>query len=225
MSGLPFDLTPHGLLLAYVNGFFPMADHRRGEVGWYRPEVRGTVELDKLRVSRSLAKVVREERFKVSVDDDFPSVIRLCGSLRDETWISREIQEAYVRLHSLGYAHSVECRREGVLVGGLYGVTINGAFFGESMFHTETDASKVALVHLVRQMQQRGMVMLDTQYVTPHLASLGCVEIDRTTYEQRLGRALAARVTFSEDTPFLPVSRPGSQEPETGEGDGGKAVE
>lgn len=207
MCALPFDLSPDGLIRAYINGFFPMAENRHGEIGWFRPEMRGAIELDNLRVSRSLRKVIRDQRFKVSVDDDFPAVIRLCGELRDETWISDEIEQAYIRLHSIGFAHSVECRVGPHLVGGLYGVSINGAFFGESMFQTETDASKVALVFLVEHMRDRGMVMLDTQYLTPHLESLGGIEIGREEYERRLERALSAEVSFSDDTPRVLVGR------------------
>lgn len=207
MCALSFDLSPDGLVRAYINGFFPMAENRHGEVGWFRPEVRGAIELDNLRVSRSLRKVLRDERFKVSVDDDFPSVIRLCGELREETWISAEIEQAYTQLHLVGLAHSVECRVGSRLVGGLYGVSVNGAFFGESMFQTETDASKVALVWLVRHMRERGMMMLDTQYLTPHLESLGGIEIERDEYEQRLERALSTEVSFSDDTPRVSVGR------------------
>ena len=207
MSFYPFDLSPDGLLRAYVNGFFPMAEHRQGRIGWFSPDVRGAFELDNLRVSRSLRKVIRDGRFKVSIDDDFPAVIRLCGEVRDETWISAEITDAYIRLHELGFAHSVECRREGRLVGGLYGVSINGAFFGESMFQTESDASKVALVFLFERMRERGMTMLDTQYMNPHLESLGGIEIEREEYERRLASALFSEATFSEDSPHVEIRR------------------
>lgn len=200
------DLTPEGLLNGYANGRFPMADSDSGEVLWYEPEMRGIIELGKLRVSRSLRKAVEGGRFRVTIDADFPAVILNCSRAHGHTWISDEIRAAYSHLHALGLGHSVETWKDGVIVGGLYGVSINGAFFGESMFHHETDASKVALVHLVRHMEERGMELLDTQYLTPHLASLGGAEIPARLYIDRLGFALSSSATFSPETPHLSFS-------------------
>ena len=200
-----FDLSPASLLTAYVNGIFPMADARDGTVGWYSPEERGVLELENLRVSRSLRKAVQQSGFRTTIDNDFLSVIRLCSELREETWISGEIEDAYIRLHTIGYAHSVECWLGDELVGGLYGVSINGAFFGESMFHRATNASKVALVRLVSHLRERGVELLDTQYMTDHLASLGATEVARDHYLVRLSSAVASDATFSDETPLLSV--------------------
>lgn len=189
-------LTPELLLAAYSQGVFPMADARDGEIGWFMPESRGILELDQLKISRSLAKVVDSEIYTITVNRDFASVINLCAALREETWISHEIERAYIELHRMGYAHSVEVWQDDILAGGLYGVSLRGAFFGESMFHKRRDASKVALVYLVRRLKQRGFVLLDTQYITAHLASLGATEIPREEYLLRLEHALSVQVSF-----------------------------
>ena len=190
-------LTPELLLAAYSQGVFPMADARDGEIGWFMPESRGVLELDRLKVSRSLAKVVDSGIYTITVNTAFASVINLCAALREETWISHEIERAYTELHHLGYAHSVEVWQDELLAGGLYGVSIGGAFFGESMFHKRRDASKVALVYLVRRLRERGFVLLDTQYITSHLASLGAVEIPREEYMLRLKLALNVHTSFA----------------------------
>lgn len=190
-------LTPELLLAAYSQGVFPMADARDGEIGWFMPESRGVLELDRLKISRSLAKVVDSGIYTITVNTAFASVINLCAALREETWISHEIEKAYIELHHLGYAHSVEVWQDELLVGGLYGVSIGGAFFGESMFHKRRDASKVALVYLVRRLQERGFVLLDTQYITSHLASLGAIEIPREEYMLRLELALNVHTSFA----------------------------
>ncbi len=200
------DLTPEGLLNGYANGRFPMADPFTDKISWYAPERRGVIELGKLRVSRSLRKAVEGGRFTLTIDADFPAVIHACSRLHGRTWISDEIRVSYNRLHSLDCAHSIEVWADERLVGGLYGVSMNGAFFGESMFHLETDASKVALVHLVRHMKERNMLLLDTQYLTPHLASLGGEEVSDVDYMHRLREALEAPVTFTEETPLLKFS-------------------
>ena len=210
------DLSPHQLLNVYANGMFPMADSHTGAIDFYSPEKRGIIELAKLRVSRSLRKVVASDRFTLCIDRDFPAVIDHCRTLHGHTWISPEIRNAYIQLHMLGFAHSVECYRADDLAGGLYGVAIHGAFFGESMFHRETDASKVALVGLVRHMESRDMELLDTQYLTPHLASLGGEEIDREEYLGRLQRALASDASFFDSSPRVTVSR---RDPAGGEND------
>jgi len=184
------QLTPELVLYGYQHGVFPMADpDEDDEIYWFRPEHRGVLPLDGFHVPKNLARLVRQERFEVVSDRDFPAVIRACAA-RTTTWISDEIVEIYEVLHQWGYVHSVECWQEGVLVGGLYGVTLGGAFFGESMFNRVSDASKVALVHLVRRLQAGGFVLLDTQYNTEHLNQFGVVEIPCAEYERRLARAL-----------------------------------
>ena len=189
------ELGPEFLLTAYAHGYFPMADSGTGEINWYSPDPRTIIELDGLRISRSLRQVMKQGTFEVRINTEFSSVIRLCAQ-RQETWISKRIIEAYKRLHSLGFAHSIEawCSRE--LAGGLYGVALNGAFFGESMFHTQRDASKVALVGLVDHLRSHGFVLLDTQFMTPHLRSLGATEIPREEYLNRLQSALEKRCFF-----------------------------
>ncbi|GIV59314.1 MAG: leucyl/phenylalanyl-tRNA--protein transferase [Rhodothermaceae bacterium] len=183
-------LTPELLLYGYRHGIFPMADPRDGDaVYWFDPDPRAVIPLDAFHVPKSLARLVRKGTFEVVTDRDFEGVMRACAD-RPETWISEEIIQAYVALHRLGHAHSVECRRHGRLAGGLYGVALGGAFFGESMFHRERDASKVALVHLVERLRRGGFVLLDTQYLTPHLARFGAIEIPRAEYRRRLAAAL-----------------------------------
>lgn len=181
---------------AYRQGIFPMAMEDE-EIGWFSPDPRGVLPLKAMHVSSRLARVVRSGRFEVAIDRDFEGVMRACAADREEgTWISEDIIESYVALHRAGMAHSVETWREGRLVGGLYGVHLGGAFFGESMFHVETDASKVALVALVTRLRERGFSLLDIQWVTPHLATFGAIEIPRTEYLQRLARALVQPCTF-----------------------------
>jgi leucyl/phenylalanyl-tRNA--protein transferase len=189
------EIDPELLLNAYAAGVFPMADSRDGEILWYEALKRGVIEFDKLRISRSLAKVIRSRRFFVTYNRAFDDVISACAE-REETWISYDIETSYRRLHDLGFAHSIEVWEGDRLVGGLYGVALGGAFFGESMFHRVTDASKVALVYLVGHLEQRGFLLLDTQFITPHLVSLGAVEIEREEYHQRLTRALALDSRF-----------------------------
>ncbi|MEM1118529.1 MAG: leucyl/phenylalanyl-tRNA--protein transferase [Bacteroidota bacterium] len=191
-------LTPDLLVAAYQSGIFPMAD-RDGRVGWYAPDPRAVLPLDAFHVPKTLAKTVRQGRFEVAVDRDFEAVMRACAAPapgREETWISDEIVAAYTTLHRLGAAHSVECWREGQFAGGLYGVALGGAFFGESMVSRERDASKVALVHLVDRLRTGGFALLDTQMTTPHLERFGVVEISRVEYERRLARALAAEADW-----------------------------
>jgi leucyl/phenylalanyl-tRNA--protein transferase len=189
-------LTPELLIRAYCSGVFPMAEHRHGRIGWYRPDPRAIIPLDAFHVPRSLRQTVRKGVFDVTVNADFPEVIQNCAA-RDETWISGEIIRSYAELHWFGFAHSVECWREGRLTGGLYGVALGGAFFGESMFSRETDASKVALVALVERLRERGFTLLDTQFLTPHLARFGAVEIPRREYERRLAAALELARRFN----------------------------
>jgi leucyl/phenylalanyl-tRNA---protein transferase len=188
-------ITPDLLLQAYAIGLFPMAESADDpSLFWVEPRERGIIPLDKLVVSRSLAKVTRQDRFEIRIDTDFDRVIDGCattGSTRDSTWINREIRRLYRALFDRGHVHTVEAYRDGALAGGLYGVALGGAFFGESMFHRETDASKVSLLHLAARLLQAGFVLLDAQFVTPHLASLGAVEVGRTRYRALLTDATA----------------------------------
>ena len=188
-------LTADVLLKAYELGIFPMAAGRNArEIHFYAPEKRGIIPLSRFHVSRRLARTVRSDRFQVRFDSAFGGVIRACaasGPERKETWINDEIVELYSALHSKGYAHSVECWREGRLVGGLYGVAIGAAFFGESMFSRERDASKVALVHLVARLKRGGFALLDAQFLTSHLAQFGAIDIPRGRYMRILAPAIA----------------------------------
>jgi leucyl/phenylalanyl-tRNA--protein transferase len=188
-------LTPELLVRAYASGVFPMADRRDGPIRWYAPDPRAVIPLDAFHVSRSLRRTMARGTFDVTVNMDFPAVMRACAG-RAETWISDEIIRAYTELHDLGLAHSVETWRQGRLAGGVYGVALGGAFFGESMFSRETDASKVALVALVERLRARGFTLLDVQYQTPHLARFGAVEIPRRAYERRLAAALRLDCRF-----------------------------
>jgi leucyl/phenylalanyl-tRNA--protein transferase len=187
-------LTTDILVACYRAGAFPMADPN-GHIGFYRSDPRSVLEFDDLHVSRSLARVLRKETYEVRVDEDFEGVIGACAH-REETWINGEIIQAYVRLHRAGKAHSVEAYSGGNLVGGLYGVTLGGAFMGESMFTRMSDASKVCFVHLVRRLRERDFRLLDCQIQNPHLASLGAREIPETEYLQRLQQALSLERSF-----------------------------
>ncbi len=193
------DLAPGTVLAAYRTGLFPMPVREGGRelLAWWSPEPRGILPLDALRVSRSLRRSC--DRFEVRVDTAFEAVIDACGDPdRDGRWITPEIRRAYVALHELGWVHSVEAWAEdGTLAGGLYGVAVGGLFAGESMFHRQTDASKVALVGLVERLRAGGATLLDVQWVTPHLASLGAVEIARDRYLELVAGAVAL--------PALPV--------------------
>ena len=194
------ELNPEILLRAYAVGLFPMAErHDDATLYWIDPEKRGILPLDKFHIPKRLRRTVRRNKFDVRSDTAFEQVIRCCAvpaSDRDETWINDEIVRLYMDLHELGRAHSVECWHQDDLVGGLYGVSIGGAFFGESMFSRETDASKVALVHLVARLRKGGFRLLDTQFVTRHLSQFGAVEIHRSGYRQLLSSALDVQATF-----------------------------
>ena len=188
-------LTTEILEVCYRAGAFPMAD-AYGRIEFYRSDPRSVLEFDDLHVSRSLARVLRKGIYEVRVDQDFEGVISACAD-REETWINAEIIAAYVRLHEVGKAHSVEAYSEGNLVGGLYGVTLGGAFMGESMFARMSDASKVCLVHLVERLRERDFRLLDCQIQNPHLASLGAREIPETEYLRRLQYALSLERSFA----------------------------
>lgn len=193
-------LTPEQLLAAYAQGIFPMAESAESpELFWVDPRRRGILPLEGFHVPRSLRKVLRRAPFTVRVDSDFAAVVKGCAAAtgeRPSTWINGEIVQLYCELWRRGHAHSVEAWSEEGLVGGLYGVALGGAFFGESMFSRATDASKVALVHLVAYLRQGGFTLLDTQFVTAHLARFGAVEIPRADYRQRLRTALGVRARF-----------------------------
>ncbi|MBI3579037.1 MAG: leucyl/phenylalanyl-tRNA--protein transferase [Ignavibacteriales bacterium] len=188
-------IEPQFLLMAYCNGYFPMADSKSGEIGWYSPDPRTIFELDEFKIPRSLRLTIKKNPFEIRLNTGFEEVMRKCGE-REETWISEEIIQSYVELFRLGYAHSIETWKENKLVGGLYGVSIGGAFFGESMFSRERDASKVALVYLVERMKARGFELLDTQFITQHLARFGAREIPREEYLERLKKAIEIPTSF-----------------------------
>jgi len=194
MDTLP--LTPRVLVAAYSQGIFPMDVD--GEICWFSPDPRTIIPLDGLHVSRRLRRTCRSGRFEVRINTAFREVMLGCADRAEGTWISDEILEAYCELHRLGLAHSVETWQEGELAGGLYGVALGGAFFGESMFHYRTDASKVALVATVERLNARGYVLFDVQYTTPHLARFGAIEIPRRQYLARLKRALAIPAQFTD---------------------------
>ena len=198
-------LTPEILLQAYAAGVFPMAESADDpDLFWVDPTRRGIIPLDAFHVPRRLKRVLRRGVFEVRADSDFAGVMRGCaeaGETRPSTWINEEILHLYTALFRRGAAHSVECLQEGELVGGLYGVSLGAAFFGESMFSRATDASKVALVHLVAHLKLGGYRLLDTQFVTPHLAQFGAIEISRARYHRLLAEALRYRAVFPRDLP------------------------
>lgn len=187
-------LTPELIVAAYCQGIFPMADED-GEIGWYSPDPRAIFPLDSFHVPRSLRKTIKQGVFEIRVNSAFEEVMRGCAD-REETWISEEILESYVALHRAGLAHSVEAWYEGELAGGLYGVSLGGAFMGESMFTRVTDASKVCLVFLVERLRERGFVLLDSQMPTEHLAKFGQIVIPRAEYLRRLAAALRLERSF-----------------------------
>jgi leucyl/phenylalanyl-tRNA---protein transferase len=198
-------LTPEILVRAYAAGVFPMAESADDpELFWVDPRRRGILPLDTFHVARRLRRVVRQRIFEIRCDSAFEDVIRSCAQAsekRPNTWINDEIVRLYAGLFARGAAHSVECWRDGKLVGGLYGVSLGAAFFGESMFSAESDASKVALVHLVARLRLGGFRLLDTQFLTPHLARFGAVEISRRHYHRMLAEALSYRAVFSSTLP------------------------
>jgi leucyl/phenylalanyl-tRNA--protein transferase len=193
-------LTPQIILDAYSKGLFPMAENRRDkQLFWIDPEVRGILPLDNFHIPRSLKKKIRNNPFEVRFDHNFAAVIRACAQQkpkRRDTWINDEIIELYTKLFCMRHAHSVECWQEEKLVGGLYGISIGGAFFGESMFSSERDSSKIALVHLVARLKLAGFTLLDTQFITDHLKQFGAIEISRVEYHKILNVALNLNVGF-----------------------------
>ena len=200
MSARPFQLTPDLLLRAYRLGLFPMAESRGAKtLHWLDPEVRGVLPLHGFHIPRSLMKTVRSGRFAVTANEDFAGTIAACAAMREvrpETWINPEIERLFVELHRMGFAHSIETWENGELVGGLYGAALGGAFFGESMFSTATDASKLALVHLVARLRLSGFTLLDTQFTTSHLNRFGAIDVPRSKYHEILADAVEVPARF-----------------------------
>ncbi len=201
MSRRTVEITPDLMLRAYRIGMFPMADSRTStKLYWLDPEQRGHLPLDAFHLPRRLLRTVLSGPYTVTVDQDFPAVIRGCAAPapgRENTWINLTIEQLFTELHRLGHAHSVETRLDGALVGGLYGVAVGGVLFGESMFSRARDSSKVALVHLVARLRLGGFQLLDTQWTTPHLAQFGAVEVPRLTYKVMIEDAVAVPARFT----------------------------
>ncbi len=190
-------LTPALLLHAYSVGVFPMSEGRSDpDIFWVDPKRRGIIPLDGFRIARSLARTLRRADMTVNFDTDFAGVVTLCAD-RPETWINATIFDLYSQLHRMGHAHAVEVRHDGALVGGVYGVAIGGAFFGESMFSRRTDASKLALAYLIDKLRIGGFTLFDTQFLTPHLARLGAIEIPRADYRSKLAAAILKPADFN----------------------------
>jgi leucyl/phenylalanyl-tRNA--protein transferase len=201
LRGVNTPLKPELLLQAYAAGVFPMAESRDDpEVFWVDPRQRGILPLDGFHVSRSLARTIRQEPFRISFDRAFAQVIDGCAD-RPETWINETIRRLCLSLHALGSAHSIEVWEGPDLVGGVYGLTLGGAFFGESMFSRRADASKIALAYLVERLRGAGFVLFDTQFITPHLATLGAYEVPRAEYRRRLATAIEVRARFPSRAP------------------------
>src|SRR3954462_6729008 len=205
------EITPEVLLRAYACGIFPMAESAEDPtLFWVEPELRGVIPLDGFRVASRLARTVRSDVFTVTVNRAFKAVMAGCAAPqpgREDTWINRRIRELYCGLFAISHCHSVECWQDGELVGGLYGVSLGRAFFGESMFHLTRDASKVALVHLVARLIAGGFKLLDTQFVTEHLRSFGAIEVPRRRYRAMLDQAITGNADFSR----LPLDTSGAE--------------
>ena len=190
------QLDPIIVINAYAQGIFPMADHH-GAIHWYAPDPRAILEHDNLHISRSLRATLSKGIYEIRMDTAFETVMRLCAA-REQTWINESFITTYTQLHYAGLAHSVEAWKDGMLVGGLYGIALRAAFMGESMFSHATDASKICLVTLVNHLKARSYQLHDTQFLTPHLQSLGVTEIPRAVYEHRLHEALQIQCTWNE---------------------------
>lgn len=203
------EITPELLLSGYAQGVFPMADSREDtELKWYEPRLRGVLPLDGFHISNSLRKSIRRENYVIRVDSDFAGTVAACAA-RDETWINTGLTALYTALHNAGFAHSLEVWRPATdthaaeMIGGLFGVSLGGAFFGESMFSTATDASKIALAYLIHRLNAAGYLLCDTQFLTPHLASLGGIEIPRAAYRAQLKHAITVTAAFT--APCVPT--------------------
>jgi leucyl/phenylalanyl-tRNA---protein transferase len=194
------DLTPELILRAYQAGIFPMSEGADDpDIFWVSPQMRGIIPLNEFNISKSLAKTLRKHPYSIRINSDFLATIEGCatsGTERDSTWINETIVDLYGQLFDMGFCHTVEVYDGDELIGGLYGLAIGGAFFGESMFHRKTDASKIAIAHLVDRLNAGGFTLLDTQFLTPHLASLGGIEIPRAKYEAMLSNALTVKADF-----------------------------
>jgi leucyl/phenylalanyl-tRNA--protein transferase len=188
-------LLPDNMLRMYACGAFPMAEDKNGEIDWYLPEIRTIIPLDKFNIPRSLKKFIKDNRFEIRQDFDFLSVVRGCAD-RESTWITEELIEAYQRLYKRKHVHSVEVWQEGKLVGGLYGITFRGAYFGESMFSRVPQASKAALAYLLEHLKQKDFILLDVQYITPHLKMFGAVEISFDQYQKILEESYLRNCEF-----------------------------
>ena len=204
-----YAFAPETLIKAYALGVFPMADsHDSDDIRFYDPEVRALIPLDDsvgngIHIPRRLLRTVRKQAFRVTIDEDFPAVIKGCAELADErtdTWINKDIQALYIALHKMGFAHSIEVWNDNRLVGGLYGVALRAAFFGESMFSRTTDASKIALVHLMARLKTGGFHILDAQFTNPHLVQFGITEISRDAFQEKLAQAMAASADLQPGT-------------------------
>jgi leucyl/phenylalanyl-tRNA---protein transferase len=199
-SDIEVEITPEVLLKAYACGIFPMAETADDPgLYWIEPQKRGVIPIDGFHVPRRLARTIRADRFDIRIDFDFEAVLSACAAPapgRDKTWINGRIRRLYTELYRRGHCHTVEAWRGGMLVGGLYGVRLGRAFFGESMFHRESDASKVALVHLVARLKRSHFALLDAQFLTEHLWQFGAVEIDRTRYQRILTEAVQGNAQF-----------------------------
>ncbi|MCV2870811.1 leucyl/phenylalanyl-tRNA--protein transferase [Defluviimonas sp. WL0050] len=189
-------LTPEVMLSGYAHGIFPMADGRDSEdLHWVDPRLRGVIPLDGFHVSRSLRRAILRKDYSIRIDSAFSAVIRACAD-REETWINAPLFDLYDRLHDMGHAHSLEVWQQGELTGGVFGITLGAAYFGESMFSRRTNASKIALAYLVDRLRQGGFTLFDTQFLTPHLSSLGGIEIPRAEYRARLADALEREADY-----------------------------
>ncbi|MCL5992167.1 MAG: leucyl/phenylalanyl-tRNA--protein transferase [Bacteroidetes bacterium] len=188
-------IEPQFLLNAYSSGYFPMAESRESVILWHSPDPRAIIPLDKIKMPRSVKQSIKKKNFEFRIDTAFRQVIEAC-SQREDTWISQEIIDSYVILHSAGYAHSVETYKDGILVGGLYGVALGGAFFGESMFTTVSNSSKAAFYHLANHLIKKRFILLDTQFINEFTESLGAVEIPKEHYLRILKEAIKLNVRF-----------------------------
>lgn len=191
----PSELTPELVLHGYAQGVFPMGDDE-GSISWFSPDPRCIFDYDHFHIPKSLKPKLNRDHFEVRINNSFKEVMVACGKRPEGTWITDDIIRVYTDLHRVGHGHSVECWRDGQLVGGLYGISLRGAFFGESMFHVETDASKVALVALMHRLENHGFMLVDTQWITPHLEKFGALEIPRDDYLKRLAAALEIQASF-----------------------------
>lgn len=192
-----YELNPDILIAGYSNGYFPMADCDTNEIDWYSPDIRAIFPIDQVRFAKSLLSKIRSGKFEFSIDEQFEKTIRACAETHPETWISQDIISAYTRLHELGFAHSVETYINDELAGGLYGVALGGAFFGESMFNYATDASKAAFYYLIQNLRLKGYELLDSQFLNDFTEQLGAIEIPKYVYLNLLDNALKKNCIFN----------------------------